>query len=536
MSDDLVALVGTISTMSASGEVETVLIHDGRVQAVGDLRLARECHAVGGSVVELPTGSLAIPGFVDAHTHAGHIAAGRVGAVDCRAPGVSTIADLLDRLSAVRDSDSGRPLVGYGNLFFDKKIRDGRLPNRADLDRVSSERPIVFRAGGHTSVLNSAALELLEATAIEGQTGRARITRDEHGRATGQVSEVDSLLPLPSINPDELSHELASVTRQEFTASGYTTVGEMVESRAEAEALSAAIAAGNLSSRLHGYVMVPQMAPLDEAIGMVAAGHFGGLPLQGVKLFLDGGFSARQAAVRTPYVDGSEAGWTGELTLDEAALREILARCREADVEVAIHVNGERALDLALRAAAQLHRPGSVRLEHAGNYASSPDTINEIADSSLTAVINPPFLTSYIGDFFGEILGPGNVWHTMPVRSLLEAGVPLGCGTDAGLGAEPRQTDPLFSLTALVNRVTFTGMMADPTEAIDVDAALKLLTIESAKALGVEREVGSLEDGKAADLVVLSGDPRSRAIDSVKVSAVMIGGRWAVGEIGPVGS
>src|SRR3546814_18169861 len=97
-----------------------------------------------------------MPGFVDVHAHAEVVCRTAFRTVDCRAPECSTVSDVADALLAgTVDLEPGEWLVGQANLFFDRKLKEGRMATRAQIDKASTDMPIALRAGGPTKILNS---------------------------------------------------------------------------------------------------------------------------------------------------------------------------------------------------------------------------------------------------------------------------------------------------------------------------------------------------------------------------------------------
>jgi predicted amidohydrolase YtcJ len=513
-----VAFVADALITPARSEQTTVVVRDGRIAAIGDQELARAVADSGGRLERVP--GVIAPGFVDAHTHIGHLAYGdAIGAVDCRAPEVGSIADLLDTLStALVGRSRDEPLVGYGNLFYDFKLADQRLPNRADLDKVSATRPIILRAGGHASVLNTAALRAAgidEAGRMEmrdvdaADTGHARIALAADGRPTGVVGEVDARLPLPKPTAEQIHEAMASVLDREYLAHGVTTIGNMTESITEAGAFASLAETSAMAQRAAIYLMIEPDRALEWLTSIGGQTLPNRLHVRGLKVFADGGFSSRNAATLQEYLpdDLTPQHWHGQISITPAQLDELADRALDAAIDLAIHVNGERAQDFVLsRLAARATLP-RIRLEHAGNFLTDLSQVERWNAIDATAVLTPAFLYSYIGDFFPRILGPAARQGRLPARSLLERGAALAVGSDAGLGAEREQTDPLFQLWCLTERRGFLGDVIEPEQALGVEDALRLLTIDSARAVGLDHRVGSIEAGKDADLIVLSGDP-----------------------------
>jgi predicted amidohydrolase YtcJ len=227
-------------------------------------------------------------------------------------------------------------------------------------------------------------------------------------------------------------------------------------------------------------------------------------------------------------------GWSGAIALSPAQVADALARTREAGLQLAIHANGDRAQEEVCAAIAAAggapEGPLRTRVEHAGNFLPFPvETTEWWRRAGIIPVPQPVFLYTF-GDFFPVYLGEYGARGRFPFRSLLRDGWRLSGSSDVWVGSEEQATNPLFSVWCCVARRTFRGDTIDEDEAIPVEDALRMHTIDAAAALGQERLVGSLEPGKVADCVVLDRDPTVCATEElldVQVDAVVVDGRLA---------
>lgn len=482
-----------------------------------------------------------LPGFVDPHTHA-EVACLSEGLVDCRVPRRQCIGDVLDTLSdRAGQTPRGSWLTAQANLFFDLKLTERRFPSRAELDSVSSTVPIAILAGGHLTILNTAGVEQSRLgqyrTGTPGVLGRAVIDTDAEGRATGVVSELEGVLPLPMPTGEALRSCLRHGIPQLFTRHGVTTIGEMSRSLEGLQCLDGLLKDEQIAIRVCPYIMVPATMPLAEACGYATDPGFvspdAWMNVRGIKMFADGGYSSRNAATLTPYLaEYAVKGCPhGQLNLDRAALGAAIRRSREAGLQLAVHVNGERAqaelAEAAMRSPDRYAGGPQVRAEHAGNVVTSAQTAELLRRSGLLPVPQPAFLYNFgafLPTYLGEALGHGR----FPFRTLLDDGWHISGSSDVFWGSEEGQSNPLLGVWCSVARRDFWGERLEPAEAITVAEALRMHTLYAAEALGVQNSRGSLEAGKLADLVVLDKDPRDVPADElrdVKVDYVFVGGK-----------
>lgn len=530
---DSIALTGRIVSVTGGADAEAVVIINGRIAAVGSRRLAEEARTSGIEVRDFGERAV-VPGFVDPHIHLELLSTARGRAVDCRVPGCKTIADVLDRLiEAAADVADGDWLLGYGNLFFDQKLAERRLPTRAELDRVSTTIPIQIACGGHTSVLNTRALELAQVerflNGAAGLWGSPVVHLDDNGVPTGVVSEIDQLLPVPPMDRAEVRRHLASTYSELFTAHGVTTFGEMLSSFDNADIMDDLVGSKDIAARGVLYPMAPSAGPLEEVCDWVSTYQSRAgtdwMRAAGTKLFADGGYSARNAATRTPYVaeHAPYPGYKGTLNMTQGDVLRALRATRRRDIQVAIHANGPRAQDEILSALLSVpgphdHRP--VRIEHAGNLVNDRADLELFRRANVIPVLQPVFLYNFMADFVPMLLGDGGLTGRLPLRSMLDDGVGPVASSDVAPGAEAEQSNPMFSIWECMARRSYWGLHIEPAETISFTEALRLHTIEGARSLGMQDSVGSIEVGKWGDIAVLDRDPRAGGLDEVRSALV----------------
>jgi predicted amidohydrolase YtcJ len=248
-------------------------------------------------------------------------------------------------------------------------------------------------------------------------------------------------------------------------------------------------------------------------------------------MFADGGYSARNAASNTPYVreHAPHGNYRGKLNLNQAAIRKAIEATRRAGIQLAVHTNGTRAqrevLDAVLGSGDPLAHP-SVRVEHLGNVL---DRVADIADwraAGVTPVLQPAFLHNFVGDFVPMLFGDAGTTGRLPLRTILDEGVIPVASSDVGLGSEHDQSNPMFGIWCCLARRSYWNREIEVEERVSFAEALRMYTLEGARALGMADAIGSLEVGKQADIVVLDRDPRGDLdlVRAAKVEAVYLDG------------
>ena len=474
-----------------------------------------------------------MPGFIDAHAHVEVGAKVRYTHADVSAPRCDSISDVLDGL---RDG-LGRYqfdgwLLGQGNLFMDRKLREGRLPTREELDSVSTDVAIALRAGGHITVLNSRAIEAMNLAGGEPPagsiTGKTVVERDASGRPTGVIKEMDNLLPSPEYSGENLRSVLRDGITDMFTRYGVTTIGEISETPEGLQMMSQLAKEGELSSQILAYLWVPGTISWDKIDQLSTWSRDNGIStveglfaVQGVKVFADGGYSAANAAVKRPYVSTCHCNEDrGDMALSQEELLRVFELSKAAGLQLAIHANGDRAQEVVCETIANAggapHGTLQTRVEHAGNFLPEyEETVGFWKKAGILPSPQPVFIYAF-GDYFPDYLGDYGKRGRFPFRRLLHDGWELPASSDVWVGSEENVTNPFFGIWCMVSRKGFRGEAIDLEQQVSVEQALRMYTINGAKVFGKEDELGSLDTGKYADIIVLSEDPRKVSVEQLK--------------------
>jgi predicted amidohydrolase YtcJ len=235
--------------------------------------------------------------------------------------------------------------------------------------------------------------------------------------------------------------------------------------------------------------------PLNDAMladaGNALRGPSAFISRGGVKFVLDGTPEERRMLLRTPYADSS--GWNGQTYLTGERLQAAVDGTMRAGEQLAVHAVGDSAIALLFRAMRAGDEDGwpirRVRVEHGDGMR--PDLIREARALGVVVVQNPAHLT--ISELLTRRLGPSARVDFQPMRSLVEAGVPLALGSDGPM-------NPFLNIMFAVLHP------ANPPEALSVEEAVIAYTWGAAYAQFEETEKGTIAPGKLADLAVLSQD------------------------------
>ncbi|HEY6548022.1 MAG TPA: amidohydrolase [Vicinamibacteria bacterium] len=469
-------------------------------------------------------GRTVVPGFIDAHSHPASSGYKHLKQVDCDLRSIEAI------VAALRER-GGRTTKGEWVLGFkydDTKTSDGRGLRREDLDRVSTDHPVlVEHRGGHTAYVNSMALALAGVSEATPDPAGGRFDRDPAGgRLTGRAAETavgafERLIP-QGLTRDERREGVKIIARM-MTRTGVTSVHDAYGTPDDLQAYQDAREAGELAFRVYCSIGQTQLEK------MLAAGVRTGLGDEWVrvgfvKATCDGSISERTARLREPFV--GRPNDRGILILGEEQLYETLRPAHEADWQLGVHANGDEAIDILLRVYERLQRERPrrdprFRIEHCTMVDASL-----IARIKALGAIPTPFSTYvyYHGEKMREY-GAERLGRMFALRSLLDAGIRPTQASDY----PPGPFEPMMALQSEVTRTDMKGTVWGAQQRISVEEALRVGTLHGAYASFEERQKGSIEAGKLADLVVLGRDPFKEdpsTLVTIPVERTMVGGRW----------
>jgi predicted amidohydrolase YtcJ len=422
-----------------------------------------------------------------------------------------------------------------GDALDPRKLVEKRYPTRWELDSVAPDHAVVLLGvGNHAIAANSLALARAGIDRSTEDPPGGKVDRDADGEPTGVLRELgklrldpnrpDCVLPGPS-QTDRL--EAVAAAFGHLHQAGVTAIHDVVMDPAEIRAYMDLHGAGRLGVRVRFLVRgYEARTSLDHVLGLGLRQGFGDAWLQytGIKLSIDGACGERNAATYEPYP--GEPDNTGLIRIPQDKLDDLVRRCHVAEQRIAIHAIGPRAVDMALDAFERAFEGaprGTLRhrIEHA-YLPPTPKQLERIAAAELIVSTQPSFF--WDGDGWTDIWRVEDLTGVMPIRAMLDHGVRVAGGTD--YPCVP--VEPLPGLGSLVTRRSMDGALLDPAQAITMEEALRLQTVEAAYAGYDERLLGTFEVGKAGDLVVLSGDPLTAApadVGGIRADLTVVDGR-----------
>ncbi|MGV6803135.1 MAG: amidohydrolase [Ruegeria sp.] len=513
---DYALINGSIHTMDAKGTIaEAIGIEDGEIVFVGDAEGLPNVIGLGTEVIDLG-GAMVLPGFVDGHIHAAVGGLIMLG-VDLQTDDKKELFALIREEIETNDDEL---ILGYGVRF--NPWTDGN-PTAAMLDDIESERPVYFWAiDGHAAWVNSKALELAGITKDTPDTvpGFSFFERDDDGNPTGWVVEVPAQLQVLSalmeISP-EFMRDGVEVWLDRFAAAGITAVHDHgIQGMGQYEGfqmLTALEEADTLPIRIVGsfYWNDGGVDPLPGVIELREQFNTDLVKARYLKINLDGGDDKWNALYVEPYSDKPEIEPQPIIPYD--VVQDAVIRADAAGIDVTCHCFGDlavRKLLDAVEAAIATNPPRDRRhkithgtLIHPDDYARFGE-LGVIYDSSGAWMSFDPLLQTVST----TRLGPERVQMMFPTTSVLSGNGVFSFGSDWPVSGYVSEYRPLAAIETGVTR-TLDGRKDVPPLGGDdammtLEQALRAHTIDAAYGMGLDNEIGSLEVGKKADLVVLS--------------------------------
>ena len=496
---------------------EAVVVEGGLIKFVGSTNKANNYIDDQTEVIDLQ-GKLMLPGFIDSHLHftsGGYYLLG----INLR-PALSK-EDFVFILKNYVQGKEGLWITG--GRWDHESWQDKSLPTKELVDSITPNTPVfVSRIDGHMGLANSLALQLAGITSETPNPAGGLIVKDtETGEPTGILKDnamdlVDDIIPDKSI---EENIEAALRSLEETRKLGITSVHDMTQP-GELEAYREVENMGELTCRIYS---IAPIDTYDEIVrtGITAGNDEGLIKRGGLKGYTDGSLGASTAWFFEPYVQDTT---TVGLPMDIVTNGNLEKWSIEADrnrLQLCVHAIGDRANSYMLDLYERIINNNSpwerrFRIEHAQHVRYSD--IKRFSKLNVIASVQPYHCVDD-GVWAEKRIGKERIKYTHPYKSFLDNNVTVAFGTDWPVAP----LNPLFGIYAAVTRRTVDNKNPggwNPEQKISVEDAIKCYTLNAAYASFEENIKGSIEEGKLADLVVLSDDIFT--IDPVKIKDVNV--------------
>jgi len=513
---------------------QAAAVKDGRFVAVGSDAEVMKTAGPKTRVIDL-RGKTVLPGFNDTHVH---LTAGEDLPVQVDLTHIRSIKDIQEKIAArAKQSKPGDWIVGTRG-WWEYQLTEGRLPTRADLDAAAPDNPVAI-PGPHYVIVNSRALQLAGITRVTPDPQGGQIYKDSNGEPTGLLMDnagrfIRKFIPHPSEAEKEagLKRVLALVNSH-----GLTSAGDPSGSPEDAALFRKLRDAGQLTVRVDFAYNIDPAEPLDKVDAELKA-----LPKPGS----DGDGMFRSDEIGETGLDGAELtallehdypgkpGYRGLQKVPTDQFEKFAALVAKYGYRLRPHAVGDAAIDEALDAFEYANKQTPITgrrwmIDHA--FLLGPQHYERV--KRLGLIINSQYMHNYeLGALILKAWKRPLADRSEPYAEWLKNGIMFAGGSD---GPISYYAEPLLEIYGEVTRGTQWGGKLGPDQRISRADAIRSVTINGAYTTFEEKQKGSIEPGKYADFVVLSGDileVPAEQIRDLKVLTTVLGGKTVYGQLG----
>jgi predicted amidohydrolase YtcJ len=545
---DLIVHNGKILTVDAKDTVvRAVAVKGDRILAVGSDAAILKHRGPATRLIDAK-GHTVMPGLYDSHTHPLGAA---LSELDEELPYLQSLEDVFAyiRKKAAKLPDQEWIVLRFA---FPTRLKEARFPTRAELDKAAPKHPVLYNAGP-ASLVNSMALKVSGITRATKNPANGVVVRDPAtGEPTGMLRNADSLLKgVPGSKASTADRrEAVKKLFKLYNAFGITSIADRNASRSALDLYYALHKANELTLRINvarsfnPYGTREEIAKrFDNLPGKDGLGGPSGkggvwIRIGPIKFFLDGGMLNGTAYMRTPWPRGEtyqivEDDYRGLLFVKHEQAVLVVEEAAKRKWSVTAHCAGEAAMDELLDAYEVVNRITPIKdLRFCITHANFPSKRNleRCQRLGVCADVQPAWLYKD-GDTLYRVLGKERTRWFQPYKTWLKY-TTIGGGSDHMIKLDPRKAtnpwDPWLGIQVAITRATESGQVLFPEECLSRMEALRLYTINNAYLHHEEKDKGTLEPGKLADLIIVDRDYLTipaASIGETRVLKTIVGGR-----------
>ncbi len=545
---DLIVHHAKVLTVDAKSSIaEAVAIKGDRVVAVGTDAAVLKRRGPATKLIDAQ-GRTVLPGLYDSHTHPVGAASSELGE---ELPYLQSLQDVFAYLrKKAASTPEGEWIVL--RFAFPTRLKEARFPTRQELDQAAPKHPVWYNAGP-AGLVNTMGLKVSGITKDTPDPPNGVIVRDPRsGEPTGMLRNAAGLLKGLPGDGKTAGDRRAAVKKlfAMYNEHGITSIADRNAGRDALELYLSLHQAGELTVRVNvarsfnPYGSREEVARRFDALpgkdGLGGPTGKGGVWVRigPIKFFLDGGMLNGTAYMRQPWPPGAtyqivENDYRGRLFVPPEQVKVVVEEAAKRRWSVTAHCAGEAAMDVLLDAYEFVDRQTPIKdLRFCITHANFPSKHNleRCRQLGVCADVQPAWLYKD-GDTLARVLGPERIRWFQPYKSWLKY-TTIGGGSDHMIKYDPRKAtnpwDPWLGLQVAITRATESGQVLVPEECLTRDEALRLYTINNAYLHHEEKDKGTLEPGKLADLILIDRDyltcPASSIADT-RVLLTIVGGR-----------
>jgi predicted amidohydrolase YtcJ len=538
---------------SQFSKAEAVAISGGLILAVGTNHQIEAFNGPATKVIDA-AGKIVLPGLYDSHVHSYRASVSEFGAP------MPVLGSLVEAISFIQQRAASQAPGTWIVLerVYPTRMKEGRLPTLAELDSAAPNHPVYWNCGP-VSMANSKALQVSGITANTPNPLPGEIVKDSKtGAPTGLLRNAAQLLKVVAPSRQPNSREQREAVKHLFrlyNQQGITSIAERRTEFASIDLLRDLARAGELTVRVNcTRMMDPVPKILDEALkkldemthGTDGKGQYGPtgvgddwVRIGPFKVLLDGGMLIGTAYMREPWGCGptyqiTDPNYRGILNIKPELLNPLYMEAAKRGWQLTAHCTGEASMDVLLDCYELIQRAMDIRhrrFEICHANFQSPQNFQRCRELGVVADIQPAWLYKD-GASLVKTLGEQRMKWFQPLRSWMENDLVIGGGSDhmvildSIIATNP--WNPWLGMWTVLTRKTERGAVHNSRERLTREQALRFYTINNARLNFEEREKGSLESGKYADLIMVDRDVSTCTEDEVRTTKVlltMVGGK-----------
>ena len=518
---------------------EAFAVQGGRIVAVGTDAAVRALASTGSTQHDLG-GRMVLPGLIDSHVHA---PAASMFEFDHEIPSMETIQDVLDYIAARTRVVPDGEWIQTQQVFI-TRLKEARYPTRAELDSVAPRHPVAFRTGPD-SMLNTLALKKcgFDRNFVVTDGGPGYLEKDASGEPNGLARGLGRYIKIDLRNrkPTEADHlsRLQELFR-DYNRIGFTAIADRGANPESIRRYRKLRDDEGLTVRVALSQTFPYLGSMESIRG--AIDEIAGSPLRkpdlwlrliGTKTWLDGGMLTGSAYMSKPWGRNENYGirddeYRGVLNIPPDRLLEMVRHVAKHGMQFTAHAQGDAAGAILLDAYEQVSREMPIRELRMGITHSSfmrKDTVEKAARLGVVLDIQPAWLYLDTRTLVGQF-GYDRLRYFQPLKSIFAAGGIAGGGSDHMLKIGDLRAintyNPFLAMwTTITRRAKWYEGQLHPEEALTRRQAIEFYTRHNAHLLFWEKEIGSLEQGKRADFIVIDRDLLTCREDDIKDTRVL---------------
>lgn len=505
---------GDILTMDENcKEAEAVWVKDKRICGLGSFsKLIAD--APNAKLVDLK-GCCLMPSFIDSHSHITAFAAtlNLISLSEC-----NSREEVVSKLK--REKQGMKPeewIIGFG--YDHNRFPDLMHPDKSDLDQVSVKQPVLItHASGHMGAVNEKGLALLNITPQTPDPKGGKIGRLEDKTTPNGYLEENAFLSVQAVLPSKSRRDLLlqlQTAQDIYLSYGITTAQDGKSTEAEISLLAQAQKEGNLKIDIVSFVDIRHGRNLISEYGQYCKGYRSHYRIGGYKMFLDGSPQGRTAWLSEPYEKASD-GYRGYPALSDQEVEACIDLAESENRQILAHCNGDAAAAQYISAYGRRRGKKDLRPVIIHAQLLRKDQLSLVKEYQMI----PSFFVAHIfywGDTHIRNLGRKRALEISPLASCVKQNIPFTIHQDTPV----IRPDMFMSIWCAVNRISRDGVSFSPEERISPYEAIKAVTVNAAYQYHEEKEKGSIQVGKLADLIIVSENPLTCKADKLKEIEVL---------------